>query len=178
MREFLNIHVKKVCQKYQIYHFTSSNPYHASIVERSIRTLREKFGKYMTDNHTKVFLPKLQDFIFAYNTTRHTALPNLAPSEVNSRNELKVWKHQFGSYFRRAPGYYGKPKLKVGQVVRISKLQGKFKKSSDTSFTEELFVVTHVLKTRPITYKIASLGEGEPIIGAFYRAELLPINQE
>lgn len=176
--EFSNREVKTLFTRHGITHFTTENVYHAAIVERTIRTLREKFGRYMTGNKTKVFLTKLQDFVSAYNRTPHSALPpGMSPSQVDSRNELRVWKHQFARDLRRAPDFYGKAQLRVGQVVRISKFQNRFKKSSDTTFTEELFVITRVLETKPRTYKIAALGDGEPIDGAFYRAELQPVVQ-
>lgn len=176
--EFSNATVKELFSSYGITHFTSENVYHAAIVERTIRTLREKFGRYMTDKKTTIFIPKLPDFVNAYNHAPHSALPkSLSPQQVTQKNELLVWKHQFASHFRRSPKYYGESKLKVGQIVRVSKFQGKFKKSSDTTFTEELFVITHVLETDPPTYKLAALGDGEPIDGAFYRQEVLPVSQ-
>ena len=176
--EFSNTTVKQLFSSYGITHFTSENVYHAAMVERTNRTLREKFGRYMTDKKTTIFIPILKDFVTAYNQAPHSALPqNMSPSQVTLKNKLLVWKHQFASHFRRAPKFYGKPKLKVGDVVRISKFQGKFKKSSDTTFTEELFVITHLLETKPTTYKLAALGDGEPIAGAFYREEIQPVTQ-
>jgi len=175
-KEFLAKAVQDVFRRYGIIHFTTENVYHAGIVERTIRTLRERFGKYMTHNKTDVFLPRLQNFVSAYNNTHHSALPpGMTPNQVSPKNELYVWKHQFAKHFRRAPGFYGRGDLKVGDVVRITKFREKFFKSSQTTFTPERFVITHVLETKPLTYKIASLGDGEPIIGAFYRAELQPV---
>lgn len=174
--EFLNFQVQALFKQYNIVHFTSENPYHASIVERSIRTLREKFGRYMTQNRTKIFIPRLQDFVTAYNRSPHSSLPRgMSPSEVTTKNETLVWKHQFAKHFRRAAGFEERKKLQVGQVVRITRYPGRFKKSSDITFTEEKFVVTQVLHTKPTTYKIAGLSDSEPITGVFYRAELQPV---
>jgi len=165
--------VQDVFRRYGIIHFTTENVYHAGIVEQTIRTLREWFGKYMTHNKTDVFLPRLQNFVSAYNNTHHSALPlGMTPNQVSPKNELYVWKHQFAKHFRRAPGFYGRDDLNVADVVRITKFREKFFKSSQTTFTPERFVITRVLETKPLTYKIAGLGDGEPIIGAFYRAEL------
>ena len=176
--EFSNSVVQQLFKDYGIKHFTSENVYHAAMVERTIRTLREKFGRYMTDKKTLVFIPKLQNFVNAYNQAPHSALPkSMSPGQVSPHNEFKVWQHQFSRYFRRAPKYYGGSKLTVGDVVRISKFQNKFRKSSDTTFTEELFVITHVLETKPRTYKLASLGDGEPIDGVFYKEEILRVYQ-
>lgn len=175
--EFLNARVQQLFRQYGINHFTAENQYHGSIVERSFRSLRQRIGKYMTHHKTNVFIPKLQEFVSAYNQTPHRALPTgISPNEVTPKNEFTVWKHQFAQHFRRAPGYYGKGDLSVGDVVRITKFLGAYAKSWDESFTREKFVVTHVLHTKPITYKIAALKDGEPIIGAFYREEIQPVS--
>jgi hypothetical protein len=174
--EFLNTHVQHLFKKYSIVHFTAENVYHAALVERVIRTLREKFGRYMTHNKTSIFIHKLPDFVSAYNRSTHSALPqSMSPAEVNSKNETRVWKHQFARYFRRAADYAGQKNLEIGQIVRITRYPGRFKKSTDTTFTGEKFIISQVLHTKPTTYKIASLSDSEPITGVFYRAELQPI---
>lgn len=170
--EFRNSHVQDLFKRYNINHFLASGTNKSGLIERVIRTLREKIGPYMTHFNTRLFLPKLTSFVSAYNNRHHSALPKgMTPNDVTLKNELKVWKHQFANYFRRAPGYYSKPRYRVGQVVRISKLLGTFKKSSDPTFTQEKFRITHVLHTYPITYKIVDL-EGEEILGALYESEI------
>ena len=65
-----------------------------------------------------------------------------------------------------------KPKFKPGDFVRISKYRNKFKRGYTANFTSEAFVVTDVLKTNPITYKVAEIRNAEKIIGTFYEQEL------
>jgi hypothetical protein len=175
--EFLNWVVQNLFKKYNINHFTTENVQHAAIAERIIRTLREKIGKYLTYKNTRSFINKLGEFVKGYNKSSHKALPKgMSPSEVNKENELKVWKHQFAKHFRKAPGFYGKAKAKVGDIIRLSEWQGRFKKSSNISFTKEKFIVTHILETKPRTYKVSAL-DGEEILGAFYPSEILVLNQ-
>lgn len=172
-KEWLNHRVKALFDSYNIVHITTENVYHAGLVERVIRTMREKFGRYMTHYQTNVFIPKLKDFVAAYNQTPHSALPkDMSPNRVNKKNEFAVWRYQFASHFRRAPQFYGPSRLKVGDIVRITSYEKTFKKSSDITFTREKFVITHVLATTPRTYKIASLLQGDAIEGVFYREEL------
>lgn len=173
-REFLNAHVKRFMDKYNVIHFTTENIQHAALAERVIRTLREKIGRYLTHKQTRLFVPSLKSFVTAYNNRPHSALPDgMSPEEVNPKNELKVWKHQYARHFRRAPGFYGTAKFSVGDTVRLSEFQGRFKKSTDATFTKEKFVVTHILETKPRTYKVAALKDGEEILGAFYAGELI-----
>lgn len=174
--EFRNSHVNTLFDRYNIIHFTSENLYHSSIVERSIRTLREKFGKYMTQNNTAVFIPRLQNFVESYNNTEHSSLPTeMSPNSVNRKNEFKVWQHQYASILRRSPSFYKSQKLKVGQHIKLTNYPHTFRKSSDTSHTRENFIITKVLNTHPTTYIIADLVKGDSISGAFYREEIQPI---
>lgn len=172
-KEFLNIQFQNLMKKYKITHFTTENVQHAAIAERVIRTLREKIGKFLTFKNSKTFITHLNDFVHAYNNKPHRALPkNMSPIEVTKDNELLVWKHQFSKHFRKAPGLYGKAKAKVGDIIRVSEWQGRFKKSGNITFTKEKFIITHVLETKPRTYKISDL-KGEEILGAFYPSEIL-----
>ena len=64
----------------------------------------------------------------------------------------------------------GKPKFEKGDLVRISKKKKTFEKGYTARWTEEVFKVTSVRYTAPITYKIAKL-DGEEIEGTFYEPE-------
>ena len=55
-----------------------------------------------------------------------------------------------------------KPKFTVGDRVRISKYKSKFNRGFTPNFTNEIFTITEVLKTSPITYKIKD-SENEPM---------------
>ena len=57
-----------------------------------------------------------------------------------------------------------KPQFKVGDRVRIYRYKRTFEKGYKPNWT----------KTIPITYKIKDL-EGEPILGSFYKEELLSL---
>lgn len=174
--EFSNSQVRALFKRYNILHFTSQNLYHSAVVERVIRTLKEKIGRYMTHHQTKVFIPRLPDFVKAYNDSPHRALPpGITPNSVNTDNEFSVWKYQYASILRRAPGYSNKPRFEVGQQVKLSSFPNTFRKSLDATHTRENFIVTQVLDTSPTTYIVTDLS-GEPIKGAFYREELQAIS--
>ena len=73
--------------------------------------------------------------------------------------------------------YYGNPvdskqNFKVNDLVRIYKWKGHFEKGYETNFSKEIFRISEVLHTNPITYKIKAL-DGEDIIGSFYNDELV-----
>ena len=70
-----------------------------------------------------------------------------------------------------------KPTFKIGDTVRISKYKRKtFDKGYTPNWTEEVFVISEIQPTDPITYKIKDLN-GEEIGGTFYGEELQKTDQ-
>ena len=61
--------------------------------------------------------------------------------------------------------------------MRISKKKKTFEKGYTTRWTEEVFTIVEVQRSRPTTYKIADLN-GEEIKGSFYETELQKTSQE
>ncbi|GFY22230.1 uncharacterized transposon-derived protein F54H12.3 [Trichonephila clavipes] len=50
-----------------------------------------------------------------------------------------------------------KPKFQVGDKIRISIHKSTFRRGYQATFTKEIFVISEILKTDPITYKIKDL---------------------
>ena len=74
----------------------------------------------------------------------------------------------------RDPAYAVTKKTKtLSSVLHIASYRSTFQKSyKDTTFTREIFEIVDTLHTRPPTYKIKDLKEGELIEGTFYEEEL------
>ena len=67
--------------------------------------------------------------------------------------------------------------IKIGDTVKISKYKRKtFDKGYIPNWTEEVFVISEIRPTNPITYKIKDLN-GEEIGGTFYGEELQETDQ-
>ena len=64
-----------------------------------------------------------------------------------------------------------KPTFKIEDRVRIVKKKNLFGNKYGQNWTSEIFVVSDVHYTDPITYSIKAL-DGEEILGKFYRQEL------
>ena len=69
------------------------------------------------------------------------------------------------------------PKLKTDDRDRISKYKNIFAKGYTQNWLKEVFVVSKIKDTVPLTYAISDLN-GEPITGTFYEKELQKTNQE
>ena len=68
-----------------------------------------------------------------------------------------------------------RPKLKVGDHVRLHRKFNQFKKSYLPSWTEEVFVVARVMSGVVPTYKIHEW-DGTPIKGTFYAKDVQKVN--
>ena len=67
--------------------------------------------------------------------------------------------------------------FKIGDRVRILKKKKTFEKGFTPNWTEELFIVSDIKPTSPVTYKIKDL-KGEDIKGSFYSQELQKSKQK
>jgi hypothetical protein len=149
----------------------------AAMVERFIRTLRERLGRYFTHNNTFKYVNVLEKVISSYNSSVHTAT-NVAPNKVSTRNTKKVWDYLYsgkGRYPRLE--IFAKAKFSVGDKIRISKVKARFSKVDDPNWSQEVFYIAKVLNYDPPRYKVRD-SEGEILQGDFYEAEIQRVTEE
>ena len=164
-----NKDVKDLIELYSI-----ENEEKSSVVERWIRTMKEKMWKYFSAKSTNVYRNVLSDLVIEYNNTRHSSIKMTPVKASKKENELTVWRNLYPEHLEI---HDIKPKFSVGDKVRISKKKKTFEKGYTTRWTEEIFTIVEVKHTSPITYKIADLN-GEEIKGTFYEPELQKTSQE
>jgi len=166
--EFYNSHVKKLVTLY-----STENEEKSSVVERWNRTMKEKMFKYFSANSTRKYIDILDKLVDQYNNTIHSSI-GMTPKEASKkRNEAKVWHNLYGDFKPK----FQAPTFKVGEQVRITKKKGIFEKGYTPRWTEEIFTVSGVQYTDPITYKIIDCNK-EEIKGTFYEQELQKATQE
>jgi hypothetical protein len=71
-----------------------------------------------------------------------------------------------------------KANFRLGDRVRITKKYKEFRKGYLPNFTTELFIISEILKTDPITYKIKDMNTNETILGTFYELEMSKYNDD
>ena len=168
-KEFYNKDVKALIELY-----STENEEKSSVVERWIRTMKEKMWKYFTDHNTNVYIDILPDLVKDYNNTKHSSIKMTPVEASKKKNELTVWRNLYPD---RLDILDINPKFSVGDKVRISKKKKTFEKGYTTRWTEEIFTITKINHTSPVTYKIADLN-GEEIDGTFYEPELQKTSQQ
>ena len=161
-KEFYNKHVKDSIELY-----STENEEKSSMVEKWIRTMKEKMWKYFSANSTNVYINVLPDLVSEYNNTRHSSIKMALVKPSKKENELRVWRNLYPEHHEI---YDIKPKFSVGDKVRISKKKKTFEKGYTSRWTEEIFTIIEVKRMSPVTYKIADLN-GEEITGTFYEPD-------
>lgn len=166
-KEFLNSNFRQFLKQNNIELYQIYNEGKACVVERFNRTLGEMIQKHLTSTNSSKYIDVLQQLIDEYNNRYHTSI-KMTPVEASDvKNADKVRENLYGHETVDPI-----KKFKAGDRVRIYRYKKHFEKGYKPNWTKEIFVVTDVVETNPITYKIKDLNN-EPILGAFYRQELL-----
>ena len=168
-KEFLNKNVDTLRNKYNIKIYHTYGVAKAAIIERYNRTQKENMYKKFTKNGNHIWFNMIDDIVNLYNNKKHSAINYLTPKNAYF-NEIDLQKE-------RETKDENKPKFKVNDRVRISYKRGVFDKGYLANWSYEIFKVSDVLNTNPITYKIKDF-ENEEIKGSFYATELKLTNQK
>ena len=89
-KEFYNKDVKDSIELY-----STENEENSSVVERWIRTMKEKMWKYFSANSTNVYIDVLPDLVREYNNTRHSSIKMMPTKASKKENEVKVKINDF-----------------------------------------------------------------------------------
>ena len=151
----------------------------ASVVERVQRTLRNRLGKIWEKNGNHRWIDVLADITESYNNSTHRSI-GMKPNDVGPQHHQLIYDRLYPltpPEKRRKDHALTKRRLKqlkIGDHVRLLEYRTKFRKESDLAWTNEVFTISEVLLTEPVTFKVKDLG-GVDIKGAFYFEELIKI---
>ena len=168
--EFYCSPFQALCRQHNIIHYSSFSIFKASVCERLNKTLLSRLHKYMTSKNTLKYVDVLESITDAYNSRKHRS-HGYAPKKVNKRNEKMIWNKLYKKYMESDPG---RPVYKIGDLVRLVKLKAPFTKGYNKNYTDEIFTIDRVKRTRPITYHVSDK-DGQAINGSFYKEELVRV---
>ena len=167
---------QRVLSERGIRFFTSENDdIKASIIERFQKTLQTMIHRHMTATRSHAFVDVLPALLRNYNATYHSAI-GMAPRAVTDANAEQVWLRLYGPDQKNMSRKMTSidRKLKRGDHVRLSKTRRQFAKGYTGHWSREIFLVTDILNTVPVTYRIMDVS-GEDVSGTFYGPELQKI---
>ena len=157
-RKFYNKDVLKLIELY-----STEKEEKSCVIERFNRTIKEKMFKYFSANNIRKYVDVLDLLVNEYNNSIHSSI-KMTPNEASSKeNENKVWRNLY-------PELGGKtlsPKFSIDDNVRITKKKKIFDKGHTERWTEEVFKISKIQLTIPVTYKITDYNV-EEIQGSFY----------
>ena len=108
-----------------------------------------------------------------YNNTYHASI-KMTPVEASlKKNETTVWRNLYPDHEQQS----NRPIFSVGDRVRITKKKTTFEKGYTPRWTEEVFTISKIQYSDPITYKVKDYND-EEIQGIFYERELQKTNQK
>ena len=164
-KEFYNKPFQELMKRHKINLYSTYSNLKASICERFNRTLKNKMWKIFSLNGNHKWVDIVSDIVAKYNDTKHRTI-GMKPKDVTKSNEMQV-RTRFA--YKSVP--VKKPKFKLGDKVRISKSKHVFEKGYTPNWTTEIFTISHVNKTTPITYHLKDY-QDQSVSGGFYEQEL------
>ena len=157
--EFYNRDLKKRLSSNNIIMYSTYNEGKSVVIERFIRTLKNKLYKHMTATSKNVYYDVLDDVVNEYNNIKHSTI-KMKPKDVKNNKRVYINEHNEKS-----------ARFNVGDRVRISKFKNILAKEYTPNWSKEIFIVDKINDTVPYTYDIKDLN-GEKNIGSFYDKRL------
>jgi hypothetical protein len=145
----------------------------ASVVERFNKSLQRLMHMHMTQNQTLRYVDAMPDLLRTYNNRPHSSLGGRSPNEADDpalENEISsTHRNRHAKLLDKNH----KTRFKVGDTVRIHVDGGRFARSYNPQFSDELFTIVQVDFRQMIPmYRLRSQDDGEIVEGDFYAGEL------
>ena len=174
--EFIGSALQKLLNKYDIkFSTTKNNDVKAAVVERFLRSLKERMWRYFTHKNSKRYIDIIQDLVYSYNHTKHSTI-KMIPNDVNLYNASQARENMISKFKNLKVEKIAT--FKEGDHVRISRTKGTYEKGYEANWSEEIFKVWKVLRRQHLfIYKLIDL-DNEIIDGIFYKEELNLVGKE
>ena len=161
--EFYNKLFQQLINKYGIKHYSTYSGIKAAMAERVIRTIKNKIYKNFTATGSYNWYNSISKLIHNYNNTKHRTI-KCTPQEARTKSKQLQLLNTRKKII--------KPKFKVNDTVRISKNKYTFSKGYKPQWSTELFKISKVFQSDPVTYNIKD-DQNNIVLGRFYNQELL-----
>ncbi len=128
--------------------------------------MNDKLRLYFEHNGNNKWVWILPNILNDYSEIHIHRTIGRPPALVSKENEQKIHNCMYGSYFE-----LGNPKFKAGDRIRITKYKTTFGNKLENRWRKEIFIISNIHYTDPITYYVQDLNV-EEIVGKFYKQEL------
>ena len=170
-KEFYNKNMNEWLKENSITMYSTHGEHKSAVVERFNGTIKRKMWRRFTAENTNNWINMIGDLISKYNNTKHSTIEMTPVEGSKKENEAYI----IGS--RKPINVENKKnKFVVGDRVRISRIKGIFEKGYLPNWSEEVYNISKVQHTSPVTYILKDT-LGETLQGGFYEEELQKTNQ-
>jgi hypothetical protein len=173
-KEFIGRPFQHLLEQRGIRFFTTPSNTKASMAERLIRSIKERFMRYFRAKRSTRWFHVVNEFQRSYNNSPHRSLNNLTPAKVHTNPALQglVWEWIY------RPRKTVAVKFKVGNKVRISRLKVVFEKGFTDRWSLKIYTIHSILtQHNPPMYRLVD-ETGELVKGAFNQAELQLVKEK
>jgi hypothetical protein len=171
-KEFYNKTMDSFLKQNNIELYSTNNEGKACVVERLNRTLKQFMWKKFLIQGNQKWVKILPSVLEYYNNKIHSST-RMSPIEA-SKYPAKIKETITNNNYENEDNMtkrQNKPKIKVGQKVIVYKWKNHFEKGYTAKWSTEVFKISRVLLTSPVTYEVKAL-DGEEILGRWYQNEL------
>lgn len=174
--EFYNKDFEAFLKSKDINLYSTYGEFKASPVERFNRTLKTIMWKRFTEENTRRWVDMLPELMAEYNDREHSVI-KMTPTEAHNltkEEEKELMKKLYTNLYKEkalSKVKKMKPKFKVGDWVRISRVKGIFEKGYHPNWSQEIFKVVGVGDKFPYVYYLEEFN-GDKVEGSFYEQEL------
>jgi hypothetical protein len=172
--EWKSRELKKLLDEKQCMHvmYQSAEHNNLGIVDRFIRTLRERIEKHFVSTDKNRWIDALPSIVAGYNRTPHSSLHGLSPNEVHDDDNARQLIHEERAIITQEREDQVLD-LKPGALVRISHQKNLFEKGSRAKFSDDVYRVK-----RSVGYQYQIEDEDGNVLNRRYpRRAILPISE-
>lgn len=172
-KEFYNQNMDRWLDGHNIKRYSTFGNHKSCVVERLNRTLKEKMWKRFTAENTRNWVTMIDNLVENYNKSFHTTI-GMSPVEARMEKNYQIAVENTLSKTNK--NMNKKPKFKLNDKVRISRIKSTFEKGYLPNWSEAVYFIHEIKYTTPITY-ILKDELGEILEGGFYENELQKTDQ-
>ena len=143
-------------------------------VERFNRTIKGIMFRLFTRNNNRRYIHFFNEICHRYNNSYHRSI-QMKPIEVSKKNKPQIWINLYENKLKNPQTSSQRRRFSAGDLVRVSNERDPFKKGYLDGWSEELFVVKHVVNSSTV-YKLQDQA-GEDIKGTFYSKEIQKVTE-
>lgn len=165
-KEFLG-QFKKLMEERGINMYITYSGLKNVIIERFIRSLKNKIYRSFLINSTQNYIDVLPQIVDEYNSKKHRTI-GMSPKEGEKKKNEKLLLSTVYKYEKK----FVKPRYNIGSFVRISRNPYIFSKGFWPSYSVETFKIHQINRKYPTSYILSNMDGTEIIKGSFMEPEL------